>query len=330
MGYLSEACASLIDRQLMLGLVPRTEVVKLSSGSFHYSRKDLYLAKKSNNPVPLPLKVGSFQLFMEGFENASAFFARSPWPSPCSLEEGYTCVKMDDDTSPMLANDHHSQMTIWTPARQHLFRLELEKLVILDYLIRNTDRGSDNWMIKISGDKSISVAAIDHGLAFPHKHPDNWRSYPYGWLQLPHSLLDRPFSTSIRSHILPLLTSSAWWQNTEHLLIKLNQLDPDFNQNVFSKQMEVMRGQAWNLVECLKRQDEGPLQLCKRTPVVVMEQEQDDNESMGAEMGPIHSRENDDWPDPFLTHNVSKETSTRKRVIRKLKILSSRPWFASC
>ena len=26
---------------------------------------------------------------------------------------------------------------------------ELEKLVILDYLMRNTDRGLDNWMIKL-------------------------------------------------------------------------------------------------------------------------------------------------------------------------------------
>ena len=29
------------------------------------------------------------------------------------------------------------------------FQEELEKLVILDYLMRNTDRGLDNWMIKL-------------------------------------------------------------------------------------------------------------------------------------------------------------------------------------
>jgi hypothetical protein len=28
------------------------------------------------------------------------------------------------------------------------FQLEFEKMVILDYLIRNTDRGNDNWLIK--------------------------------------------------------------------------------------------------------------------------------------------------------------------------------------
>ena len=32
---------------------------------------------------------------------------------------------------------------------------------------------------------SISVAAIDNGLAFPIKHPDSWRAYPYHWAWLP-------------------------------------------------------------------------------------------------------------------------------------------------
>lgn len=27
------------------------------------------------------------------------------------------------------------------------FQLEFEKLVVLDYIIRNTDRGNDNWLI---------------------------------------------------------------------------------------------------------------------------------------------------------------------------------------
>ncbi len=28
------------------------------------------------------------------------------------------------------------------------FQFQFEKLVILDYIIRNTDRGNDNWLIK--------------------------------------------------------------------------------------------------------------------------------------------------------------------------------------
>lgn len=36
------------------------------------------------------------------------------------------------------------------PLPQHLERklqLQFERLVVLDYIIRNTDRGSDNWLI---------------------------------------------------------------------------------------------------------------------------------------------------------------------------------------
>lgn len=30
----------------------------------------------------------------------------------------------------------------------HNFQLQFERLVVLDYIIRNTDRGNDNWLIK--------------------------------------------------------------------------------------------------------------------------------------------------------------------------------------
>lgn len=36
------------------------------------------------------------------------------------------------------------------PLPQHMeqkFQLEFEQLVVLDYIIRNTDRGNDNWLI---------------------------------------------------------------------------------------------------------------------------------------------------------------------------------------
>jgi hypothetical protein len=41
-----------------------------------------------------------------------------------------------------------------------------------------------------SGD-TISIAAIDNSLSFPHHHPKGWRSYPYGWLYLPVSLIGK-------------------------------------------------------------------------------------------------------------------------------------------
>ena len=35
-----------------------------------------------------------------------------------------------------------------SPALERQFQLQFERLVILDYIIRNTDRGNDNWLIK--------------------------------------------------------------------------------------------------------------------------------------------------------------------------------------
>lgn len=49
----------------------------------------------------------------------------------------------------------------------------------------------------------IRIAAIDNGLAFPFKHPDSWRAYPYHWAWLPQAKV--PFSVEIRQHLLPLL-----------------------------------------------------------------------------------------------------------------------------
>ena len=70
--------------------------------------------------------------------------------------------------------------------------------MVFDYIIRNTDRGNDNWLINYKKSKaasddeeatpaSIEVAAIDNGLAFPIKHPDSWRAYPYHWAWLPYA-----------------------------------------------------------------------------------------------------------------------------------------------
>ena len=81
-----------------------------------------------------------------------------------------------------------------------LVQFQFERLVILDYIIRNTDRGNDNWLINYKKAKTasenieeddspanIEVAAIENGLAFPIKHPDSWRAYPYHWAWLPYA-----------------------------------------------------------------------------------------------------------------------------------------------
>ena len=79
----------------------------------------------------------------------------------------------------------------------------------------------------------IHIAAIDNSLSFPHEHPRGWRSFTYGWLYLPVSIIGRPFSEGTRNHFLPLLTSKSWWEETSWQLRQLFALDPDFHPKMF-------------------------------------------------------------------------------------------------
>ncbi|KAI4133569.1 MAG: hypothetical protein LQ338_000081 [Usnochroma carphineum] len=45
--------------------------------------------------------------------------------------------------------------------------------------------------------------------------------------------------------------------------------DSDFQEGMFAKQIAVMKGQAWNVVETLKTSDHGPLELTRRSRVCV-------------------------------------------------------------
>lgn len=45
--------------------------------------------------------------------------------------------------------------------------------------------------------------------------------------------------------------------------------DSDFKERMFARQIAVMKGQAWNVVETLKTADHGPLELTRRTRVCV-------------------------------------------------------------
>lgn len=245
-GYTSEAMASVVDRHLGLLIVPRTEIVQLSSSSFVYS----YLDRKKRDK--LPLKIGSFQIFMHGYITASIFLREGPK----MLSRGQ--LPMDDTTGGLELD------------MQKSFRDQFERMVVLDYLIRNTDRGLDNWMVKIpkkyrrgslkakskeeryladDSDKSkptISIAAIDNGLAFPFKHPDQWRNYPFGWAYLPAALV--PFSKETRARYLPKLTSSSWWSELIKELYEVASVDSDFDERMFRRQIALMKGQAYNLV----------------------------------------------------------------------------------
>lgn len=159
------------------------------------------------------LKVGSFQLFVDGYKDADYWLRRF-------------------ETEPL-------------PNRMaHKFQLQFERLVVLDYIIRNTDRGNDNWLIRYelpriataaagsngtaTGQSAseplidstdwnlvqlpeINIAAIDNGLAFPYKHPDSWRAYPYHWAWLQQAKV--PFSRETRELVLPLLSDMNFVQD---------------------------------------------------------------------------------------------------------------------
>ncbi|TFK54327.1 hypothetical protein OE88DRAFT_1732997 [Heliocybe sulcata] len=361
LSYISEAAASLLDRRLDLNIVPRTELVSLSSPAFFYDWIDRTAAKKGK---PLPEKIGSMQYFLHGYTDASEFLRKHPWPGRaisdtfdddthrtgnftkrCLSTVKVVCGRTGDDDDqyddaegdelfdPSEAHEP-GRPFYWSQALQQSFRDELEKLVILDYLMLNTDRGADNYMIKyceaplerapvdvaptrstrlempqmselrriesaapspspmMSSSPSlgksdsqsdlhkpytkqphIHIAAIDNSLSFPWEHPHGWRAYTYGWLYLPVSIIGRPFGEKTRQHFLALLTSKEWWEETTFQLRKLFAVDPDFHPKMFNRQLAVIKGQAWNIVQSLKHIDEGPLELTRRQKVLVWDDE---------------------------------------------------------
>ncbi|XP_040129345.2 phosphatidylinositol 4-kinase type 2-alpha isoform X2 [Ictidomys tridecemlineatus] len=239
-------------------------VVYLASETFNYSAIDrvksrgkrLALQKVPKvgqrfNRIGLPPKVGSFQLFVEGYKDADYWLRRF-------------------EAEPLPENTN----------RQLL--LQFERLVVLDYIIRNTDRGNDNWLIKYdypmdsSGSRDtdwvvvkepvIKVAAIDNGLAFPLKHPDSWRAYPFYWAWLPQAKV--PFSQEIKDLILPKISDPNFVKDLEEDLYELFKKDPGFDRGQFHKQIAVMRGQILNLTQALK-DNKSPLHLVQMPPVIV-------------------------------------------------------------
>ena len=66
---------------------------------------------------------------------------------------------------------------------------------------------------------TIKVAAIDNGLAFPFKHPDEWRAYPYHWAWLPQA--KQPFLSEVSSLVLPKLSDMNFVQELCNELYEL-------------------------------------------------------------------------------------------------------------
>ncbi|XP_008835555.1 phosphatidylinositol 4-kinase type 2-beta [Nannospalax galili] len=260
-GYLSEAGAYLVDTKLQLGIVPKTKVVWLVSETFNYSAIDRAKSKgkkyalekvpkvgRKFHRIGLPPKIGSFQLFVEGYKEAEYWLRKF-------------------EAEPLPENIRKQ------------FQSQFERLVILDYIIRNTDRGNDNWLVKYEkkteceesnwiNDKEllIKIAAIDNGLAFPFKHPDEWRTYPFHWAWLPQAKI--PFSEEIRNLILPYISDMNFVQDLCEDLYELFKTDKGFDKAAFESQMSVMRGQILNLTQAL-RDGKSPMQLVQMPCVIV-------------------------------------------------------------
>lgn len=72
-------------------------------------------------------QTGSFQLFVDGYKDAD-----------------YWLRRFEVDSLPQ--------------AVAQKFQMQFERLVVLDYIIRNTDRGNDNWLIKYDQPTITSLA----------------------------------------------------------------------------------------------------------------------------------------------------------------------------
>ncbi|XP_044623589.1 phosphatidylinositol 4-kinase type 2-beta isoform X3 [Equus asinus] len=112
----------------------------------------------------------------------------------------------------------------------------------------------------------IKIAAIDNGLAFPFKHPDEWRAYPFHWAWLPQAKV--PFSEEIRNLILPCISDMNFVQDLCEDLHELFKMDRRFDKATFESQMSVMRGQILNLTQAL-RDGKSPVQLVQMPCVIV-------------------------------------------------------------
>lgn len=229
--------------------------------------------------IGLPPKQGSFQLFVTGYQPANFW-----------LKKFESCPPSEKIESEFL--------------------YQFQKLTCLDYIIRNTDRGGDNWLIRYeSGEKNndgqltdsgnnsddsdieidnqptsststrnnknnnknnssetIQIAAIDNGLAFPYKHPDAWRTYPYSWSRL--EIARKPFLDSIIQELLPLISDVKYVNELETKIYNIFKIDRSFSRTIFDRQMAVMRGQILNLQQALRDQ-RSPLELVNMPPVYV-------------------------------------------------------------
>lgn len=223
-GYIAEAGAYLVDRYFEFGLVPPTNVVYLANPSFHYfphDRPKVSTVQRVRENFHNVKKIGSFQTFVNGYMSSSS-----------AIE------KLRDESQEL------------SPALVESFLHQFQRMVLLDYIIRNTDRNNDNWLVQFkTEEEKVRIAAIDNGLSFPYKHPDEWRAYPFHWYSLPWAAT--PFTDEIKKEFIPKLKNSDFIEKLITHLHELFSIDRNFDEHIFNKQMAVLRGQVLNLISIL-------------------------------------------------------------------------------
>ena len=128
-GYLSEVGACIVDQLMQLNVVPKTKVVFLKSSGF-------YNASGRRIPFKVLLSLcnkmycihficdvifqrGSFQLYVDGSEDAGVWLQR--------VANGE--VQLSENENEQFTDLAH-------------------KMMVVDYIIRNTDRSDQNWLIR--------------------------------------------------------------------------------------------------------------------------------------------------------------------------------------
>lgn len=221
LSYVSEAAAYVLDTRLQTGIVPYTDVVNFSSKSFHYDfwdRRAFYRKKK-----PLPEKPGSFQIFLKGFKDATLFLKEHPWPdqNSATLREGNDRRKKrrrwtedcrpsgprdsddedeDADSGTASGEETNRRNIFWTKKLQESLQEQLERLVILDYIMRNTDRGLDNWMIRVDRGKEeakiVAEPPQENGMIPRKQSPDGINGHANGLEEEPYKRREMMSATS--------------------------------------------------------------------------------------------------------------------------------------
>ncbi|KAJ7188272.1 phosphatidylinositol 3 and 4-kinase-domain-containing protein [Mycena filopes] len=341
--YISEAAASLLDTRLQLNIVPATQIVSLSSPAFFYDWLDRNAAKKGK---PLPEKIASMQLFMTGFQDASEFLRKYPWPgraiadtfSDSTHRQGgvskrflsafkivcgrtgeadddvYDEADYEDDHALFDASEADSRPFYWTQVLQQSFREELENEFSkklgeternqLDYLMLNTDRGADNYMIKYcDGDHEKSLVDVAPSrLARPQMPSMSELRRPDGSPQIhfsPSTSFGPSASTGSVSenytrkphiHIAAIDNSLSFphehpqgWRQYTYVYLPVNVIGPPFSERTRNHFLPLLTSKEWweeTTFELLKLfsvdpgfSNLGPLELTRRSKVLVWDDE---------------------------------------------------------